>query len=156
MEVFLRPFTSIFHIRQAIHFPDARIASLIAWAYQNRLSLEHSAICSGKRKSLQIFAHGFLSLTACSIRQERSGCPKGRERTVIQPTTHKKRPLSPGHMSNIDSALAQVEEITAEMRRHANSYGQRSIALANRPWSIVHKNTGWIPASVWDQSLLTW
>jgi hypothetical protein len=26
-------------------------------------------------------------------------------------------------MSNIDSAVVQVEEITAEMRRHANSYG---------------------------------
>ena len=43
---------------------------------------------------------------------------------MIQPTAYRKRQPSPRQMSKIDSTLAQVEQITAEMRRHANSYGQ--------------------------------
>ncbi len=42
----------------------------------------------------------------------------------MQPTTHRKRPLSPERLSNIDSALAQVEGIIAEMSQDADSYGQ--------------------------------
>ena len=42
----------------------------------------------------------------------------------MQPTTHRKRSLSPEHMSKIDSALAQVEGIIAEMRHDADSSGQ--------------------------------
>jgi hypothetical protein len=42
----------------------------------------------------------------------------------MQPTTHRKRPFSPERISNIDSALLQVEGIIAEMRHDADSSGQ--------------------------------
>jgi hypothetical protein len=42
----------------------------------------------------------------------------------MQPTTHRKRPLSPERLSNIDSALAQVDGIIAEMSHDADSFGQ--------------------------------
>jgi hypothetical protein len=42
----------------------------------------------------------------------------------MQPTTHRKRSFPPERMSKIDSALAQVEGIIAEMRRDADSSGQ--------------------------------
>jgi hypothetical protein len=35
---------------------------------------------------------------------------------MIQPGTRSKRSPSPGRMSKIDSALARIEELTAEMR----------------------------------------
>jgi hypothetical protein len=42
----------------------------------------------------------------------------------MQPTTHRKRPLSPERLSNIDSALAQVEGIIDKVRHDADSSGQ--------------------------------
>jgi hypothetical protein len=43
---------------------------------------------------------------------------------VMQPTTHMKRPLSSERMSKINSALAQVGGVIAEMRHDADSSGQ--------------------------------
>src|SRR6266568_3767816 len=41
-----------------------------------------------------------------------------------QPTAQGERRPSPGRLGEIGSALARVEELTAEMRHHANSQGQ--------------------------------
>ena len=41
----------------------------------------------------------------------------------MEPTSHRKRHLSLERMSEIDSALAQVEGIIAEMRHEADSSG---------------------------------
>lgn len=65
----------------------------------------------------------------------------------MQPTTHRKRPLSPERLSNIDSALAQVERIIAEMSHDADSSGQHykhtaalkhACALVDPPSSTQH------------------
>ncbi len=42
----------------------------------------------------------------------------------MQPTTYRKRPLSRGRISKIDSALARVEGIIAELKHDADSSGQ--------------------------------
>ncbi len=43
---------------------------------------------------------------------------------MMQPTTHRKKPMSPGRISKIDSALARVEGIITQMRHDADSSGQ--------------------------------
>jgi len=44
---------------------------------------------------------------------------------MIQPKTRRKRHSSPGYMIKIDSALARVGALTAEMRRCAILHGER-------------------------------
>jgi hypothetical protein len=48
----------------------------------------------------------------------------------MQPMTHRKRSLSPERMSQIDSALAQVEGFTPEMRHDADSSRQHYLHTA--------------------------